>query len=537
MDRCVILMLTDIILSLCLIILQIVVLQLRFFPFHGQDLVIKVRIVASFDFWQIFHQTAEIFPDIFEFRDAGAFNIIGVKDLIQELRLRHDLGDVGDACDSGSLGDQIVLRPRIFLPRKACQLDAVHEGIEAKRGRLIRLRLDQRGKFFPDLERILVCKSLIIVPVRIEIHILQMLPDRKVFPIQLLHLSDHMIHKGFPVGCKPLLLLVLQILQLVGNLEFQVEDRSLKSDHIRGRFSSMHTEEFKVSAEIKDIKLTLVFPVDKTRTQPGSAADHLPELGLAHDLLEKDQVQDLRHIDAGIQHIYGNGNLRQLLRLRKIINRALRVGSIIVDHFRKAGKMRVLFIKDITDLFGVFVISCKDDGLAEFRAVIDLQPMLHQNVQDFADRIVIEEPVIQGRGGDAVRHIAIFIFKCILIFLLVFFREVIIYDALLNEFQLCFHRHEIDQISVRNGLRQIIAVGGNALLQLKNPVGILIDFVLRSCCQTDQGSVKVIEDILIPVVNGPVGLVADNQIEMSAGKELALIIFDRIDAVHHGLVG
>ena len=163
--------------------------------------------------------------------------------------------------------------------------------------------------------------------------------------------------------------------------------------------------------------------------------------------------------------------------------------------------------------------------------------MFHQNVQDFANRIVIEEPVIQGGGGDAVRHIAIFIFKCILIFLLVFLREVIIYDALLNEFQLCFHRHEIDQISVRNGLRKIIAVGGNALLQLKNPIGILIDFILRSRCQTDQGSVKVIEDILISVVNGPMGLVADNQIEMSAGKELALIIFDRIDAVHHGLVG
>ena len=185
----------------------------------------------------------------------------------------------------------------------------------------------------------------------------------------------------------------------------------------------------------------------------------------------------------------------------------------------------------------MIMVLGKDDGLSDLCAVIDLQPMFHQDIQDFADRILIEDPFIQGRGGDTLRQLPVFIFKSIFIDLLVFLRQIIIYDALLNEFQLRFHRHEIDQIAIRDSLCQLIAISRNAIFQFKYLVGVLVDLILWCRRQADQRGVKVVENILVFIIDGPVRLIADNQIEMPAGKELSLIIFDGINTVHHGLIG
>ena len=45
-----------------------------------------------------------------------------------------------------------------------------------------------------------------------------------------------------------------------------------------------------------------------------------------------------------------------------------------------------------------------------------------------------------------------------------------------------------------------------------------------------------VKNILIFVVNRPVGLITDHQVKMAAGKDLPLPVIDRVNTVDHGLV-
>jgi hypothetical protein len=68
------------------------------------------------------------------------------------------------------------------------------------------------------------------------------------------------------------------------------------------------------------------------------------------------------------------------------------------------------------------VIFGKYNSLANFVTVINFQPICHEDIQDFPNRILIKKPFIQRRGSYALGEIAVLIFKGILISLLVFFR-------------------------------------------------------------------------------------------------------------------
>ena len=45
------------------------------------------------------------------------------------------------------------------------------------------------------------------------------------------------------------------------------------------------------------------------------------------------------------------------------------------------------------------------------------------------------------------------------------------------------------------------------------------------------------EDVAVFIVDGAVCFVADDQIKMTTGEQLALCIVNGINAVHHGLIG
>ena len=183
------------------------------------------------------------------------------------------------------------------------------------------------------------------------------------------------------------------------------------------------------------------------------------------------------------------------------------------------------------------VVLCKEDRFAEPAAVVDGQPVGHQGVQHLPDRILIEDPLIQRRGCDALRQLAVFILKGVLVGLLVRVGELVVDDALLDEFQPGLHGQEIHQIPVTDGLRQLVAVGRHAVFQLKDLVGILVDLVLGRGRQTHQRRIEIIENIAVFIVDRAVRLVADHEIEMPAGKELSLLVLRAVDDVVHGLVG
>ena len=109
-----------------------------------------------------------------------------------------------------------------------------------------------------------------------------------------------------------------------------------------GGLAFAHAEKFKIAAQVENIELVLVLPIHQPQTQPGAPADHLPEFRLAHHFLEEHQIQHIRHVDAGVQHIHGDGDLRQLVRFRELVDSALGVGHVVVDDLGVTGQVGVL---------------------------------------------------------------------------------------------------------------------------------------------------------------------------------------------------
>ena len=83
--------------------------------------------------------------------------------------------------------------------------------------------------------------------------------------------------------------------------------------------------------------------------------------------------------------------------------------------------MRVFFPEYFIYFFGMPVIFCKYNRLANLIAVINFQAIRHKDIQHFPDGILIKKPLVQCRGGYALGKITVLIFKCIFISLLVFF--------------------------------------------------------------------------------------------------------------------
>ena len=213
------------------------------------------------------------------------------------------------------------------------------------------------------------------------------------------------------------------------------------------------------------------------------------------------------------------------------------IGHVVVDDLGKAGKMRIFLIENRKDLLCMGVIFCKDDGLAQFVAVVDGQAVGHQCVQHLPDGVLVENPLIQRRRCNAVRQLAVFIFKGIFIGPFVRVGKVIIDDALFHEFQLRFHGQEVHQIPVLHRLRQLIAVGRYAVFQLKYLIGILVDLILWRGRQSNQRRVEIIENIPVFVINRAVRFVADHKVKVPAGEEFALLVLYTVDDVVHGLIG
>ena len=61
-----ILMLTDKILGLGLVVLQVIILQFGLFPVDRKDLVIEIRVVNDFADRNILHQVAQALSDMFK---------------------------------------------------------------------------------------------------------------------------------------------------------------------------------------------------------------------------------------------------------------------------------------------------------------------------------------------------------------------------------------------------------------------------------------------------------------------------------------
>ena len=139
-------------------------------------------------------------------------------------------------------------------------------------------------------------------------------------------------------------------------------------------------EKFKVLAVIKHVEELLVLTGSiQVRAQPRATPHHLPELGFGPNHLEEHQIDDLRHVDAGVQHVHRNSDVRHALLGGELVNQALRVFGLVGHH---AGKMtvvvRVVEVEALGNELGVGVVLGKHDGLAKAVATGHLFATGHQ---------------------------------------------------------------------------------------------------------------------------------------------------------------
>ena len=59
----------------------------------------------------------------------------------------------------------------------------------------------------------------------------------------------------------------------------------------------------------------VVVRTEQLRTESRAAPDHLPELDLRVDRLEEDQVRYLGNVDAGVEHVDRDGDVRRVVLL------------------------------------------------------------------------------------------------------------------------------------------------------------------------------------------------------------------------------
>ena len=180
----------DIIFCFRFIIFQVIIFQLRLFPFHRQKFIRKIGIIPlSFFFFDIFDQFSQIFTDMFKFIHTGRLQIIRVQDLIQQFFLCFDLRNIGNTCHRTHLFQKILSRFSIFISHQISKLNPIEQCVKTNGGRLLL-----------NGQRILVTDILIILRIGIIFHIFQMLTHRKIIPAQFLYFSLHTLNQVFAIG-------------------------------------------------------------------------------------------------------------------------------------------------------------------------------------------------------------------------------------------------------------------------------------------------------------------------------------------------
>ena len=96
----------------------------------------------------------------------------------------------------------------------------------------------------------------------------------------------------------------------LGELEAGLEDQLRQRLRLLGLDGLVTlVEELEVLPVVEDQEVRLVLAgSEQVLAEPGAAADHLPELDVGVDRLGEDEVDDLGHVDAGVEHVHRDGD-------------------------------------------------------------------------------------------------------------------------------------------------------------------------------------------------------------------------------------
>ena len=203
--------------------------------------------------------------------------------------------------------------------------------------------------------------------------------------------------------------------------------------------------------------------------------------------------------------------------------------------------LRIKFVEAFQNEFGVFLVLGENDGLADAFAAVHLYAALHEVLKHEVHGFLVEDKVVQRLRGDEVRNDAFFgkVLKVVFIAFLVFVGKFIVGDALREKFRRDFivvvgHQHVI----LMHGGVVVVGIGGNAVFELEEFIGVSGHFGFRRSGQAEENGVEVFKDGAIFFEDAPVTFVDDDEIEVRGREQhVAVFVLCAVDGVHDGGVG
>ena len=206
-------------------------------------------------------------------------------------------------------------------------------------------------------------------------------------------------------------------------------------------------------------------------------------------------------------------------------------GSVGDDSGEVTGELGVGEVEPLGDELGVLLGLGEDDRLAEPVTAGDLVALHHQRLEDLVDGVLVEQEPVELLGTDLAGRAVLAPVEGIPLVLLVL-GEVVVLDAGAQELGADADALGWDQVTGVDGFVEGVVVGGDAVLEVEEPVGVVVDLVLGRRGEADEERVEVVEDRAVLGVDRAVGLVDDDEVEV-AGPEAAVAVVDLIDEVHH----
>ena len=292
-----------------------------------------------------------------------------------------------------------------------------------------------------------------------------------------------------------------------------------------------------VVAVVEDVEARFVHGgAEQVRAQAGAAADHLPEFGGGVDGFEKHQVDDLGDVDAGVEHVHTDGDVQAGVGLFELGDECFRVVHAVGDHFGAGGGGGEDGPVLVGDEACVGLVAGEDDGLAQPVRSVDLQPLADDLPQHLPDRVPVEQFRVDLGGVDFLgcgKWVAVFVDTPfgVLPLQLLLGGEFAVGDAPAHEGGAAGEHLVGHKVALLDGAAQAVVAGRGVGLAAEEGVGVVGEVAARGGSQPDDEGVQVVEDASIALVDGSVGLVDNDEVEVERVEALAFA-----DHADHGLV-
>ena len=210
--------------------------------------------------------------------------------------------------------------------------------------------------------------------------------------------------------------------------------------------------------------------------------------------------------------------MRGTVGLRELTDQVLHeFGLVGHDSSELTCVLGVVDVESGGDEVGVRIVLREHDRLPE--AVSPGHPATfgHQDLEYFVDGVGVEQPFVYGGRVDFVGDEAVVPVEQVP--LVAFVRgQIRVADAAGHEPERNRSGDGRHQVTVGNGLPELIGARGHAVFEVEEAVGVVVDLVLRRRGQPHEQGVEVGEDFAVFLVNRPVGLIDDDEVEI-AGAE------------------